>query len=231
MKRNVFVEMLDNGVRIRALSEDAKTTLIDHTFTTQSLLTSEQFRRLVDIAEENWEIESQFRRSVQLCVHWGVVTKEIVDGLTEYIGDRKVAELGCGHGYLLSCLKEKGVDIRGYDLGIESGEAEEWLGSKIVTDKKHHLFASYTSGNYNELSFDYYDIILMVWPRNADQALLKMKPGQTLILIGELDGCTGGALQERILDERFEVIEENFLGKHYIRWDGLHDKINIYRKN
>lgn len=71
MKRNVFVEMLDSGVRIRALSEDAKATLIDHTFTTQSLLTSEQFRHLVGIAEENWTIESQFRRSVQLSVHWG----------------------------------------------------------------------------------------------------------------------------------------------------------------
>lgn len=231
MKRNVFVEMLDNGVRIRALSEDAKTTLIDHTFTTKSLLTSEQFRRLVDITEENWTIESQFRRSVQLCVHWGVVTKEIVDGLTDYIGDRKVAELGCGHGYLLSCLKARGVDVTGYDLSKESNFANEYLGSKITSPKKYHLFSSYVNGDYNKLSFDYYDVILMVWPRNADKALLNMKPGQILILIGERDGCTGGPLQDRILDERFELIEEKFLLEHFIQWDGTYDQIDIYRKN
>lgn len=230
MKRNVFVEILDDGVRVRALSEDAKSTLIDHTFTTKSLLTTEQFRALVDITEENWTIESQFRRSVQLSVHWGIVTKEVVDGLTDYIGDRKVSELGCGNGYLLSCLKENGVDIRGYDLGRESGEAEEWLGSKLVSDKKYHLFSSYTSCDYNETSFDYYDVILMVWPRNADKALLNMKSGQILILIGELDGCTGGPLQERILEEKFELLEERFLEKHFVRWPGNHDRIDIYRK-
>jgi hypothetical protein len=230
MKRNVFVEMLDNGVRIHALSEDAQTTLIDHTFTTDNVLTSEQFKSLVNIAEENWLIADAFKRSVQLCVHWGNVTKEIIDGLTNYIGTRKVAELGCGPGYFLSCLKENKVDIKGFDLGIESGEPEGWLGSKLRSKKKYHLFSSYVSCDYNETSFDYYDVILMVWPRNADKALLNMKSGQILILIGELDGCTGGPLQERILEEKFELLEERFLEKHFVRWPGNHDRIDIYRK-
>lgn len=231
MKRNVFVEMFDNGVRIRALSEDAKITLIDHTFTTQSLLTSEQFRSLTALDDENWLVLDDFKRCVKLSVHWAVITKEIVDGLAEYIGDRKVAELGPGAGYLLSCLKARGVDVTGYDLGKESDFANEYLGSKITSSEKYHLFSSYVNGDYNELSFDYYDVILMVWPRNADKALLKMKPGQILILIGEHDGCTGGPLQDRILDERFELIEEKFLLEHFIQWDGTYDRIDIYRKN
>lgn len=172
-----------------------------------------------------------FRNMIAQFVSWPAVTDEMASRLSRYIGDRTVADVGCGTGYLSSCLKAKGVDTIGFDNFTDPCPINHYRDVCVDPDSKRTFFIPIIETDMNQHDFSDFDIILMSWPRNPDKLLKKMRKGQILIHIGEPGfGCTGTDDTWEILDENFHHLEEAFSDDGFFRWDGIYDRVDIFRK-
>ena len=79
------------------------------------------------------------------------------------------------------------------------------------------------------------DVVILSWPDYdtsfASQILEKMKPGQTLIYIGEgYGGCTGDDNFFNLLEEKTSLNNEitEKLQEHSLSWSGVHDTWYVY---
>lgn len=149
--------------------------------------------------------ETYIRNSYITNYGFSIITKELIDELKEFIGDRKVLEVMGGNGYLSRCLHEAGVDIICTDTN-------EWATSKKVSSRYQNwvntwypieqLDAVEAIEKYNDR-----DVVIMSWPpycEPTDVDVLNecLWRGKTLIYIGEGEGgCTG-------TDQFFEIVDD-----------------------
>ena len=149
--------------------------------------------------------ETYIRNSYIMNYGFSIITKELIDELKMFIGDKKVLEVMGGNGYLSRCLHEAGVDIVCTDTN-------EWATSK----KTNPMFKKWTNTWYPIEQLDAVgavekyndrDVVIMSWPpyyEPTDVDVLKqcLWGGKILIYIGESEGgCTG-------TDQFFEIVDD-----------------------
>ena len=132
--------------------------------------------------EQTWNIR---QKHIQL-LGFPIITKEVIFELASFLGKMKVADLGCGTGYISAALKARGVNIDAYD---------DYSSNYSVGKMNNAQYCEIHNVDYFEIDLEQYHAILMSWPdydsENAFEIASKMKPGQILIYQGESKGgCT-----------------------------------------
>ena len=162
-------------------------------------------------------------------IGFAIPYSETITGLARHIGNRKAIEVCAGTGWFTKLLQEVGVDIIGVD-----NYSKSYHGLRETGDSVSRTFLPKVATNIQSMdaieaviAHPSRDVILACWvdlDSNLDCHLVEaMKPGQELILIGEVYGCTGSK-------EFFDKYELNELEIPYRSWHGIHDSIYSYIK-
>jgi SAM-dependent methyltransferase len=161
-----------------------------------------------------------------------IITKEVINELNSFLGNMKVADLGCGTGYISAALQSRGVNIDAYD---------NYSSNYSVGKMNNAQYCEIHNVDYFDIDLVQYHAILMSWPDydsdNAFKIACKMKPGQILIYQGESKGgCTADDNFFDLIDDEtqfFELIEMYYiLNEYHVNFSqiGIHDHWRIYRK-
>lgn len=155
-----------------------------------------------------------------------LLNEKLINVASDFLKDKKVCEIGAGTGWLSHNLQKNNVDIIPIDYkpGLDSD-----FGFKF-----NHTNITICNGiEYLENNFP--DVILLSWPDYdtsfASQILEKMKPGQTLVYIGEgYGGCTGDDRFFDLLNKKTQLNEKitDKLQEHSLSWSGVHDTWYVY---
>lgn len=178
--------------------------------------------------EQTWNIREQHIKFLG----FPIITKEVIFELASFLGEMKVADLGCGTGYISAALKARGVNIDAYD---------DYSSTYSVGTMNNVQYCKVENVDYFNIDLDHYNAILMSWPDydsdNAYKIASKMKSGQILIYQGEgKGGCTADdKFFDLILDETqfVELIDMYYvLGEYHVRFKniGIQDSWYVYRK-
>lgn len=184
---------------------------------------------LRDIRDSAILAEAQARRFLCDTFAFQVVTSCLVKAITEMTDNMKIADVGCGSGYLASLLSMAGSKIVGVDLpegayGQKSGAfLDKWVAMDgvLFMERFGHLF----------------DAFILSWPPYEDpfgaNVLERIKPGQIVLHQGEWrHGCTGDDRMFDLLENLFE--EDKEAGKRLSdtqpRWPGIHDYWSVHRR-
>lgn len=161
-----------------------------------------------------------------------IITKEVINELSSFLGNMKVADLGCGTGYISAALKSRGVNIDAYD---------NYSSNYSVGKMNNAQYCEIHNVDYFEIDLEQYHAILMSWPDydsdNAFKIASKMKPGQILIYQGESKGgCTADDKFFDLIDDEtqfFELIDMYYiLNEYHVNFAkiSIRDHWRIYRK-
>lgn len=135
---------------------------------------------------------------------------KIIDDLVNYIGSRKVADLGSGSGYLSHRLAERGVDVTAID-NTNRQFSKIW---KLDIQE-----------DFTKLDLDEYEVLILAWPEMSSEAFdvaTKLKPHQELIYQGESQGgCTADHKFFKYVEQYFK--ETGLFNDNHLRFDGVHD--------
>lgn len=152
---------------------------------------------------------------------WAVPNDEALQTIAKY---EPIVEIGAGTGYWASILKDQlNVTIQAFD------QSPPALG--LVKNKYHVNTSQFTEVRVGgpEVVRQHYGYALMLsWPPyNQDFAseCLKLFEGDTLIFIGEVNGCCG-------TDNFFEQLSNWKISERVQipQWPGIHDELIIYRR-
>lgn len=182
----------------------------------------EKFQKLSKPKKGQKEIDAIMHRfSVRhdMCREYAfaIPTKEAIKEISKY---SPIIEIGAGSGYWASLLKKQGAEVLAYD--------------KYPKDNKYKFTKKYTdvSKGSEEIlkSLNPSYSLLLCWP-NFDNDFaynsLKLFKGKNLIYIGEGNGgCTGDDNFHNLLDKKWNLIKQLDIPQ----WDGIHDKIMIYKR-
>ncbi|MBK8202457.1 MAG: hypothetical protein IPK68_09155 [Bdellovibrionales bacterium] len=149
---------------------------------------------------------------------WAIPRKAALEVIAKY---SPIVEVGAGSGYWAKLLNDMGVDIIAYD-----SDSKTHYGSGT----KHH-FPWFDVRNGDEsVAKDHSDrALFLCWPPYATKMAancLKNYKGDTVLFIGEWDGCTGD-------ESFFKLLEKNFVSEEIIDlpvWLGLHDALYVFRR-
>lgn len=167
---------------------------------------------------QQWIVREEYTQHVG----WSLLTMDTALQLANVCYGRRVADLGCGTGYLTYVLRKLGVeDVTAYDIKVHP----------------HPFIDDIQQVDYTSADLSQYDIILLSWPPyHKPQAALvatRIQPHQLLIYQGEgYGGCTGDNNFHRMLCSDFFNVEEftaNLNARH-LTFDGIHDSWTVYRK-
>lgn len=168
--------------------------------------------------QQQWDTREEYTQHVG----WSLLTMETALQLANICYGRRVADLGCGTGYLTHVLRKLGVeDVTAYDTTIHP----------------HPFIEDIQQADYTNVDLSQYDVILLSWPPyNEPQATLvatRIQPHQLLIYQGEGNGgCTGDDNFHRMLRSDFVNVTEftvNLNARH-LTFTGLYDSWTVYRK-
>lgn len=165
--------------------------------------------------------------ALQKCVHWASIAG----------GPSRIVEIGSGTGYWASLLQAYGADVVAVDTG------EEYRGRnrafpELVAFETGEKFLGETGGAFHHFpstvranGVDYLEshggctdrALFLCWPRaEFGSEILKAYHGNTLIWIGEADGCTW----EMNEDERAGwILQESY---DIPTWDCIRDFLAVY---
>jgi hypothetical protein len=147
-----------------------------------------------------------------------------------------IVEVGAGNGYWAYVLRQWGSDIIPLDIRpVETRTNYYWTPDNTNSLGFEQDFRSWVPV-YNVKDFDYQAksseqrALLLVWPPYADSMAsdtLKAYRGDTVIFVGEWDGCTGDAAFFDALNRDWNHVD----GEEIPQWLGLHDHLTIWRRN
>lgn len=181
------------------------------------------YQQLANIIEpmtysQQWDVREEYTQYVG----WSLLTMDTALQLANICYGRRVADLGCGTGYLTYVLRKLGVeDITACDNTVHP----------------HPFIDDIQQVDYTNIDLSQYDVILLSWPPyDKPQAALvaaRIQPHQLLIYQGEgHGGCTGDDNFHLMLRSDFASVEEftvNLNARH-LTFDGIHDSWTVYRK-
>lgn len=152
---------------------------------------------------------------------FAVLTSDAIEKLKKY---GPIIEIGAGNGYWAYEMRKAGVDIIATEIGV--GSNNEYNFVKPWTDLIE-MEAIEAARKYSERA------LMSVWPCYdkswAWKALMAYK-GDTFIYVGEGPyGCTGDDNLHAALSEEgpWNLVETVPI----LRWHGLHDTVNVYKRN
>lgn len=167
---------------------------------------------------QQWIVREEYTQHVG----WSLLTMDTALQLANICYGRRVADLGCGTGYLTYVLRKLGVeDITAYDIAIHP----------------HPFIGDIQQADYTNTDLSQYDVILLSWPPyHEPQAALvaaRIQPHQLLVYQGEgHGGCTGDDTFHSMLRSDFSSVEEftvNLNARH-LNFYGIYDSWEVYRK-
>lgn len=181
------------------------------------------YQQLANIIEpmthhQQWEVREEYTQHIG----WSLLTMDTALQLANICYGRRVADLGCGAGYLTYVLRKLGVeDITAYDMELHP----------------HPFIEDIQQVDYTNIDLSQYDVILLSWPPyDEPQAALvaaRIQPHQLLIYQGEgYGGCTGDDAFHSMLRSDFSSVEEftvNLNARH-LNFHGIYDSWTVYRK-
>lgn len=181
------------------------------------------YPRLADIIEpmtyrQQWDVREEYTQHVG----WSLLTMDTALQLANICYGRRVADLGCGTGYLTHVLRKLGVeDVTAYDMELHP----------------HPFIDDIQQVDYTNVDLSQYDIILLSWPPyhepQAASVATRIQPHQLLIYQGEgYGGCTGDDNFHLMLRSDFVNVEEftvNLNARH-LNFHGIYDSWTVYRK-
>lgn len=163
---------------------------------------------------------SACRRALTNRYSFAIPSKMALEAIAEH---SPIVEMGAGSGYWASELTKIGAKVVAYDYKPPGPNSKNHYGYPIkyfdvkygcpgkVLDRPDHA-------------------LFLCWPpfdlKVSEKSLLAYT-GNTVIYIGEGgDGCTGTKRFRRLLDERWEKIDEIQIPQ----WPSLHDYMTIHRR-
>ena len=174
-------------------------------------------------SEWSFNLVSFYLRSIYTTrFSWFLITSEVVAVLTKQFKGKRVADLGCGSGYLSNLLKRNEVDITGFDCN--TGYEFEYNNDLLIIND-----------DYTKTNLDEYDVLILGWPNYVSDAAYKVlcnvKPHQTVYYQGEgYGGCCADDNFHELLNEKF-IEDDNLtteLNKKQLRFSGIHDYWSVY---
>lgn len=156
---------------------------------------------------------------------YGLITEDFINNLAEYLEGKRVLEVMAGKGYISLGLKNKGIDVIATDdksWGIptdeNSIEIEELDG--LLAVKKYGKDIDYVIMSWSPLNnpIDYEVLI----------ELRKINPEAIIIVIGELNGCTGSDEFRK----NIEFVEDDSFYKvsnSYESWGMIRDRVYLVK--
>lgn len=158
-----------------------------------------------------------------------IITKDLIKSLVDYIGNRKVLEVGSGTGFLAKQLRGGGLS----NLICTDNLSWDW-DNRFIDD-----IENIDGGAAIEKYGTAVDVILMSWPNYATpfayevlKAFMKINTKEhpvEIIFIGEdIDGCTGDdKFFEMVYDERnelsFDFLDD--INDSFVSFYGIHDHV------
>ena len=170
---------------------------------------------------ENSTILETLRRSAfTTYISWSIPTIDVLNGITTFINDEKVLEIGSGHGLWAKLLKLRNVDI----LATDSFSTNYSEYNKTLT----HIQPISAIAAINTF-FDI-NVLMIVWPSYEDSfafdSLSNFK-GNKFVYIGEDEGgCCACDEFFKKLNSEWELVEFFELKK----WYGIHDNCYLYTR-
>ncbi len=209
-------------------------------FSQNTISTSNQWRELKPVPTREQWLETGLRSisgraftdradrigDIGFCTH----SAELVDELVQYIGDRRVLEVGAGTGHLARVLYERGIAICAVDSQKGACTQDSWW-------TKNRLYFDVLKMDATQFPELPGDIVLMVWPCYktdfAEKIARLIKPGQILLYCGEPQGgCTGDYGFFKYLREAFDELPlPDALHAAHIDFYGLHEHWWAYTPN
>jgi hypothetical protein len=150
---------------------------------------------------------------------WGVPNEEALATIAKY---GPIVEIGAGTGYWAYLLRKRGVRVRAFDIHPPPLHANHYH-----PDQK--LWSQVLKGSWDKAA-EYPDhALFLCWPpyatHMADHALAVYR-GDTVIYIGEWDGCTANGAFHKRLEREFEQVERVTLPK----WPGIKDFLSVWKR-
>lgn len=158
-----------------------------------------------------------------------LLTAETLDALARLCTDQKVLDAGAGTGFMASRLAARGVNITASDVG---GEVMSEYGMQGLHRRDHE-------GDSRALLPGDFDVVLLCWPPYQEsfgfEVAQAMRAGQILVTQGEgKHGCTADDAFFDYVENvhRFEPMPTwtQRLNEHHLRFDGIHDFWQVWRK-
>lgn len=162
-----------------------------------------------------------------------IITAELADELAQFLIGKRVADVGCGTGYLTYHLRQRGVNVIGIDAHIEDNHYFPRIETQFLTMVNRLIVKM----NYCDIDTRHFDMFIMSWPdyngEEAEKFLLDLPVGKILVYQGEdYGGCCA-------TDNFFEILQEDFieldrptksLRQYSLRFYGIRDEWTVYRK-
>lgn len=195
-----------------------------HWLENQNLNKSFSYRRWITLLEE-FPLGEEFMMRWNHVENYGfvILTTETISLLKDFLGNKKVLDVGAGSGYLSNLLRLRGVNVTPIDNfshQIMAGYTFKKFSSDIIkVDVKDHPVEDY-------------EVIILSWPHDGMETLNKMTSGQILIYQGEsCGGCTGSEeFFDTLSDPSQFVGMEHNLNKYHLKFSGIHDYWEVYQK-
>lgn len=176
----------------------------------------------------DWHANHKLRERHISEVGFPILTIEVLEILVETLKGYRVVDVGCGTGYLSKQLQDRGVNVVPVDA----------CNTSYSLHKQGSRFTDITVTDALTMDLTVFDAVILSWPCYnepfAFNVVEKMYPGQILVYQGEgWGGCTGDDNFHRVLDSKFEEIEEldERLWKAHAQFDGIHDSWHVYVKD
>ena len=131
------------------------------------------------------------------------------------VSNGRVIEVGSGTGYWANLLQLRGVDI----IAVDTGEEFKPTFFESTVNMDASVYLKHNDGCPDRALF-------MCWPRDTDEFLAHYR-GNTVIWIGEDDGCTG----EIDAESGWTQDLEEDVPKDIPNWLGIHDIMRVYRRS
>ena len=168
---------------------------------------------------------------------WAVPSREAFGKLKEWIGDRKVIEIGGGRGLWSRLLRGMGVNVEVSDpyAAIEN----KFLKDRSIDAKDKGSDHTWTevqrmSGDEHAAMGGAGDVLMMIWPyfesegeKDWQAEALKRFAGRKFIFVGEHQG---GATGTPGLWEELESSWKHVGAIQIPQWDMIRDVVHLYEK-
>lgn len=140
---------------------------------------------------------------------WAIPNETAISRLVDL---SPIVEMGAGSGYWAYEIERRGGTVHAYD-----------------NDPPDETWAPVTVGTPDVLS-GYTEPLLLCWPPYGEpmaREAIEEHCGETVVYIGEIEGCTADSEFHRLLDWEYSLEEVIDIPSY----DGIHDNMFIYRKS
>lgn len=167
----------------------------------------------------NWECIA--RREYIRGFGFTILTHELIAELVEFIGDKKVADIGCGTGYITHFLRKYGASVTPIDTHETKYALYDTAGA--FTDLFKVGILNVDGPTWVRENSP--DVVLMSWPDHEKavsvDVLRAMKVGSYLIHSGDgAHGCTG-------CDEFYDVLMDS--DDYFVKVEYMNNRLEPYQ--